>query len=521
MLPRRLPRLPLTTPPLRSLSTPTPTPARPATIRSALLAMSSGRLTSASLTRSCLDAAHASRALNAFVTLTPDTAEAEARASDERRARGLPPRALEGVPVAVKDNFCTRGVRTTAGSRMLESFVPPHDATVVERLREAGAVLVGKTNMDEFSMGSGSTTSAFGPVVSPLGEGRVPGGSSGGSAAAVAAGACLAALGSDTGGSIRLPAAYCGLAGLKPTYGLVSRYGLVAYASSLDAPSVVAGTASCAYAVLRALAGTCERDATSRRGLRPLPAPDDADAPGRLDGVRVGVPAEFGPEELPAEARDAWEAGAARMEAAGAEIVRGVSLPAVRAALPAYYILASAEAMSNLARYDGIEYGRSAAATDADLDAAESLHALLSASRGEGFGPEVRRRILLGSFVTSSRAYSSYVEKAQRVRRLVADQFAAALGPGGAVDLLLTPTATSTAPTVRALAEAYEADPVGAYLNDVMTVPANLAGVPALSVRAAESASDPGMPLGLQLMAAPLGEALLSRAGRVLEVVDR
>ncbi len=443
-----------------------------------------------------LDRARAAQpALNAWITLTPERALAAAAAADQRLAGGATV-ALTGIPFAHKDLFCTRGIRTTCASRILESFVPPYDATVAERLDSAGAVLVAKSNMDEFAMGSSNEHSHFGAVGNPWNPARVPGGSSGGSAALVAAGVVPYATGTDTGGSVRQPAAFCGITGLKPTYGRVSRYGIVAYASSLDQAGVLArSTADCAQ-VLAAIAGHDPRDATSAT----VEVPDylaALDAGAR--GLRIGVVREFygtGVEDGVAQAtRDALAA----LERAGATLV-DVSLPALAHSIPAYYVLAPAEASSNLARYDGVRYGHRAAAP-ADLED------LYSRTRDEGFGAEVKRRILTGTYVLSAGYYDAYYLRAQRVRRLIADEFARAFT---GVDLLAGPTA----PTVAFARGAKEHDPLAMYAADVNTVAVNLAGLPAISLPAGLSDA---LPVGLQLIAPAFAEPRLLAAGHALQ----
>ena len=436
--------------------------------------------------------------LHAFLHVDADRARAEAAAWDARFARGvpgdgLPP--LAGVPVAVKDNMCTRGVPTTCASRILEGWRPPYDATVVTRLREAGAIIVGKTNLDEFAMGSSTENSAFGPTRNPWDRTRVPGGSSGGSAAAVADGFVPLALGSDTGGSIRLPAGFCGVVGLKPTYGRVSRYGLVAFASSLDQIGPFAcDVADCAL-LLRIVAGHDPRDSTSAN----VPVPDYLAALVQgAGGIRLGVPDEaFGPGVEPAVAsavRQALEVFTAQ----GLQVER-ISLPTIDAALPAYYLIAPAEASSNLARYDGVQYGLRVASDD--------LHQMYAETRQRGFGAEVKRRIMLGTYALSAGYYEAYYLKAQRVRTLVARDFERAFSQ---VDVVAMPVA----PTLPfALGERAE-DPLQMYLSDIFTIPVNLAGLPGLAL---PCGFHNGLPIGMQLVGRAFEEATLLRAAHAYE----
>ena len=443
----------------------------------------------------------ARRSLNAFITETPERALADAEASDARRAQGGPLGPLDGVPVAIKDVFCTEGVATTAGSRILEGFVPPYESAVTARLRAAGAVVLGKTNMDEFAMGSSNETSWFGAARNPWsrrGDDRplVPGGSSGGSAAAVAGGLCAAAAGTDTGGSIRQPAAFCGVVGMKPTYGRCSRRGIVAFASSLDQAGPIARSVRDAAIVLGGMAGFDPGDSTSAD----VPAPDfEAALDGGVKGLKIGVPAEYAVEGMNLEIAALWERGREWLAAAGAEPV-DIRLPHTRFALPAYYIVAPAEASSNLARYDGVRYGLRENAAD--------VAGLYAKTRAAGFGAEVRRRILIGTYVLSTGYYDAYYLKAQKVRTLIAGDFAAAFED---CDAILTPTTPGPA---FAMGEKSD-DPVAMYLNDVLTVPASLAGLPAISVPAASTGD--GLPLGLQLIGRAFDETTLFRAAQALE----
>jgi aspartyl-tRNA(Asn)/glutamyl-tRNA(Gln) amidotransferase subunit A len=440
------------------------------------------------------------RPLNAFITETPERALDMAAASDERLAKGEA-RPLDGIPIAVKDLFCTKGVLTTAASHILDGFRPPYESTVTEKLWAAGGVMLGKTNLDEFAMGSSNITSHYGPVANPWrkpGDNRplVPGGSSGGSAAAVAAHAALAATGTDTGGSIRQPASYCGIVGLKPTYGRCSRWGVVAYASSLDHPGPIARTVRDAAIMLGAMAGHDPKDSTSA----PVPVPDyEAALTGDIRGLRVGIPKEYRADGMPGEIEALWQQGARWLRDAGAEPVE-ISLPMTRYALAAYYIIAPAEASSNLARYDGVRFGLRVPG--------DSLGDMYELTRAAGFGAEVRRRILIGTYVLSAGYYDAYYLKAQRVRTLIARDFAAAFER---VDCLLAPTAPSAAFAIGDQSD----DPVAMYLNDMFTVPANLAGLPALSVPAGLSAD--GLPLGLQLIGRAFDEAMVLRVGDAIE----
>ena len=444
------------------------------------------------------------RPLNAFITETPERALDMAAAADERLGRGEG-RALDGIPIAVKDLFCTRDVLTTAASHILDGFTPPYELTVTEKLWNAGAVMLGKTNLDEFAMGSSNTTSHYGPVENPWrrpGDNRplVPGGSSGGSAAAVAARAALGATGTDTGGSIRQPASFCGIVGLKPTYGRCSRWGVVAYASSLDTPGPMARTVRDAAILLDAMAGHDPRDSTSA----PLPVPDyEAALTGDVRGLKIGIPREYRVDGMPGEIETLWQQGIAWLRDSGAEPVE-ISLPTTKYALPAYYIIAPAEASSNLARYDGVRFGLRVPG--------DSLDDMYEMTRAAGFGAEVRRRVLVGTYVLSAGYYDAYYLKAQRVRTLIARDFAAAFER---VDCLLTPTAPSAAFAIGD----NSGDPIAMYLNDVFTVPVNLAGLPAISVPAGLSGE--GLPLGLQVIGRAFDEETVLRVGEVLERAAR
>ena len=437
------------------------------------------------------------RGLNATLHWTNDLLTAESKRVDALRAAGgaLP---LAGVPIALKDNIVTTDAPTTCGSRILGDYRSPYDATVVTRLRAAGALIAAKTNLDEFAMGSSTEHSAFGRVLHPTDPARVPGGSSGGSAALVAAGVVPAALGSETGGSVRQPASFCGVVGVKPTYGRVSRFGLVAFGSSLDCISVFGRTVDDAARVLATIAGLDPRDATTVDRPPLLVEP----VPASLAGMRIGLPAEYFPADLDPGVRAGVERAAERLRALGAVLVP-VSLPHTAFAVPTYYVLAPAEAASNLARFDGVRYGARR------IGAAGDLPALYRATRGEGFGPEVRRRILVGTYVLSAGYYSAYYRKAQQVRNLIAADFASAFLPGG-VDLLLTPTT----PTTAFRAGEKTADPVSMYLADIFVSAVSLAGLPALSLPAGLS---DGLPVGAQLIAPAFGEARMLAVAAALE----
>jgi len=443
-----------------------------------------------------LEAAESS--LNVYVEVTADRAREEATRIDEARASGEALGPLAGLPLAIKDNLCTQGVRTTCSSRMLETFVPPYEATVTERLWKAGGILVGKTNLDEFAMGGSTETSAFGPTLNPWNTDHVPGGSSGGSAAAVASGSCLASLGSDTGGSIRQPASFCGVVGLKPTYGRVSRWGLVAFASSLDQVGPFASSVADAAELLQVIAGPDPRDSTCLKA----DVPDYAAALEQpIKGLKVGIIREcLEAEGLDPEVKASVQASAAQLEALGAELV-DVSCPRFNDGIATYYVIAPSEASANLARYDGVKYGFRA-------EDAESLAAMTSRSRAEGFGAEVQRRILIGTYALSAGYVDAYYKKAQQVRTLIRRDFDAAFQQ---VDVLLTPTAPSTAFKTGAHAD----DPLAMYLADLLTIPVNLAGLPAISVPCGFSQA--GLPIGVQLIGNVLEEARLLQVAHQYE----
>lgn len=460
-------------------------------------AVRAGELSAEDAVRGALARADAAKKLNAFITLLPEAVE-KARALDARRKAGetLPP--LSGVPVAVKDNICTKGVRTTAGSRSLESFIPPYNATVVDRLEAAGAVIIGKTNLDEFGMGSSSENSAYGPVRNPHNLEYVPGGSSGGSAAAVAAGIVPLALGTDTGGSVRQPASFTGVLGFKPTYGALSRYGVIAFASSLEQVGVLARNTRDLKFALSVIFGHDPCDATS---LPTAPELTDALKAGDLTGVRIGKVTELCGEGNSAGVLEALARTEKPLRDLGAEIGE-VSLPHAPHGVAAYYLVAPAEASSNLARFDGMVYSRRSG--EDRLGQAE----VMMRSRGESFGPEVRRRILTGTYALSAGYYDAYYGKALKVRRLIANDMAHAFDD---YDLLLTPTA----PTAAYRFGANVNDPLAMYLGDVDTVLANLAGVPAISVPA--GAAEDGLPCGVQFLAPALGDARVLRVAGALE----
>ena len=462
-------------------------------------ALDSGEIGSEELTRACLERIEDRNPdLNAFLTVCGDEALEQARRADADQGKGGP---LAGIPIAHKDIFCTRGVRTTAGSKILENFVPPYDATVVERLALAGAVLIGKTNMDEFAMGSSNETSFAGPVRNPWDRSRSPGGSSGGSAAAVAAGLVPAATGTDTGGSVRQPAALCGITGLRPSYGRVSRYGMIAFASSLDQAGSLTRTVEDAALLLDSMAGHDPRDSTcaerecedysgALRGLNGRP----------LTGVRVGIVREFIGEGLESRCAQAFSDSMNTLESLGAKISE-VSLPRLPLSVPVYYVVAPAECSSNLSRFDGVRFGLR-------VEGAGDMEELYTMTRRTGFGEEVRRRILVGGWVLSKGYFDAYYLQAQRVRRLLAADFTRAFE---SVDLLAGPTTPAPA---FALGEKTD-DPILMYLNDIYTIGASLAGIPCISI---PGGSVDGLPVGLQLMGRPFAEADVLRAGHAYQL---
>ena len=464
-------------------------------------ALANKEVSSTELTDAYLQAMEASANLNCYVTTTADKARAMAGEADARLASGnaLP---LDGIPLGIKDLFCTQGVLTTAGSHILDGFKPEYESTVTGNLWRDGAVMLGKLNMDEFAMGSANVTSYYGPVESPWkrkdgGNARlVPGGSSGGSASAVAARLAVAATGTDTGGSIRQPGSFCGIVGMKPTYGRCSRWGVVAFASSLDQAGPLTRTVRDAAIMLKSMAGHDPKDSTSAD----LAVPDfEAALTGDVRGMRIGIPKEYRIDGMPGEIETLWTRGIEMMRDAGAEIV-DISLPHTKYALPTYYIIAPAEASSNLARYDGVRYGLRVEG--------DTLDEMYAKTRGEGFGPEVKRRVMIGTYVLSAGYYDAYYLKAQRVRALIKRDFDQAFE---SVDTILTPTAPSDA---FAIGE-NDDDPIKMYLNDVFTVPASLTGLPGISVPV--GLSDRGLPLGLQLIGKLFDEESVFRAAGALE----
>ena len=457
-------------------------------------------ISSTELTRHCLDRVAQYSDLNAFITVDESRAMSAAAAADAQLAggeHGL----LTGVPIAHKDIFCTKGVLTTCGSKMLENFVSPYDATVVERFDQAGSVIVGKTNMDEFAMGSSNETSFFGSVKNPWDPDRVPGGSSGGSAAAVAACLVAGATGTDTGGSIRQPAAFCGLTGLKPSYGRVSRYGMIAFASSLDQAGPIARSAEDAALMLQCMAGFDPLDSTSMNA----PTPDLATLLGtEVRGLKLGLPKEFFDESVDGQVLEKVRDALAVFERLGATLV-DVSLPNSAAGIPCYYVIAPAEASSNLSRFDGVRFGHRSQHADELLDLYEN-------SRAEGFGEEVKRRILIGTYALSAGYYDAYYLKAQKIRRVIAQDFASAFEQ---CDVIVGPTSPTTAFPIGAKTQ----DPVAMYLNDIFTNTVNLAGLPGLSVPCGFDAA--GLPVGLQLIGKFMDEAsLLSAAHQLQQETD-
>ncbi len=458
--------------------------------------------TALELTDAHLKAMEEARVLNAYVLETPDQARAMARRADEAIAKneGGP---LSGIPLGVKDLFATEGVRTTACSKILDDFRPPYESTVTAQLWRDGAVMLGKLNNDEFAMGSSNETSCFGPVINPWRRAGtdtrlIPGGSSGGSAAAVAAGLCLGATGTDTGGSIRQPAAFTGIVGIKPTYGRCSRWGIVAFASSLDQAGPFARTVRDSAILLRSMAGHDAKDTTSVD----RPVPDYEAALGRsVKGMKIGIPKEYRIDGMPAEIERLWAQGAEWLKAAGAELVE-ISLPHTKYALPTYYIVAPAEASSNLARYDGVRYGMRVPG--------DNIVEMYENTRAAGFGPEVRRRVMIGTYVLSAGYYDAYYLRAQKVRTLIRQDFEKVFADG--VQAILTP-ATPTA--AFGIGEKTGADPVEMYLNDVFTVTVNMAGLPGIAVPAGKDGQ--GLPLGLQLIGRPFEEETLFSLGEVVE----
>jgi len=474
---------------------------KPKTLADLRAEIAAGTTTAADLATSYYDRiAAVNPHLNVYLSLTKERALAQAEHVDGLARKGDPLPPLAGIPVGIKDVLVLRGAPATAGSKILQGYRPPYDATVVEKLEAAGAVLLGKLNCDEFAMGSSNENSAYGPVRNPVDTERVPGGSSGASAAAVAANLAVATLGSDTGGSIRQPASFCGVVGVLPTYGRVSRYGLIAFASSLDRVGPFAGNVRDAATLLHVIAGSDPKDATSSTA----PVPDyaaESDRP--ADGLRIGVPAEYFGEGLDPQVRAAVEKGIEALKAAGCS-VKPVNLPLTRYAIPVYYLVATAEASANLARFDGVRYGHRSAAP-------ANLNAMYSHSRDEGFGAEVKRRIMLGTYALSAGYYDAYYLKAQQVRRLLAEEFLRAFAE---VDAIVTPTA----PTAAFKLGEKTGDPLAMYLADIYTVTASLAGICGVTVPCGATAA--GLPVGMQVLAAHLNESTAFRVARAVEAAQ-
>ena len=466
-------------------------------------ALRAKQVTSVELTEACLSAIEGADALGAFVHKTPELALDLARAADKHLASGDAPD-MCGLPIGIKDLFCTKGVPSQAASRILEGFKPEYESTVSQKLRDSGAVMLGKLNMDEFAMGSSNETSIYGDVLNPwkLGEQALtPGGSSGGSAAAVAADLCLAATGTDTGGSIRQPAAFTGTVGIKPTYGRCSRWGIVSFASSLDQAGPMTKTVRDAAIMLEAMSGHDPKDSTSAD----LAVPNfEAMLNGDIRGKKIGIPREYRMDGMPDEIEALWQQGQDMLKSAGAEII-DISLPHTQYALPSYYVIAPAEASSNLARYDGVRFGHRAA-----LAAGDGITEMYEKTRAEGFGPEVQRRIMVGTYVLSAGFYDAYYNRARKVRALIKKDFDDVFATG--IDSILTPTTPSAAFALGGMADA---DPLEMYLNDVFTVTVNLAGLPGISVPA--GLDKQGLPLGLQLIGRPWEEADLLNSAYALE----
>ena len=454
--------------------------------------LKSKEISSLELTNSCLSAIDEADALGAFVHKTPELATEQAKRADERLKKENAPD-LCGIPLGIKDLFCTKGVQSQAASRILENFKPEYESTVSQNLLNNGTVMLGKLNMDEFAMGSSNETSIYGNAINPWkidDRGLTPGGSSGGSAAAVAADLCLAATGTDTGGSIRQPAAFTGIVGVKPTYGRCSRWGIIAFASSLDQAGPMTKTVRDGAIMLEAMAGNDPKDSTSAN----IEVPNfEAMLTGDIKGKRIGIPKEYRLDAMPSEIEKLWSDGTEMLRQAGAKI-ENISLPHTKYALPAYYVIAPAEASSNLARYDGVRYGRRAT-----LSSGDGINEMYEKTRAEGFGPEVKRRVMIGTYVLSAGFYDAYYNRARRVRALIKRDFDEVFADG--VDAILTPTTPSAA---FGLGEMSDADPVQMYLNDVFTVTVNLAGLPGVSVPAGVDKS--GLPLGLQIIGRPWEE---------------
>ena len=473
------------------------------TIEAARDALKKGEISAVDLTMSCLTAIDAGDTLNAFVHKTPELALEQARAADARLTAGDAP-SMCGIPLGIKDLFAVKGVPTQAASNILKGFKPEYESTVTTKLWGAGAVMLGKLNMDEFAMGSSNESSCYGPAVNPWKVDdvkRTPGGSSGGSAAAVAADLCIAATGTDTGGSIRQPASFCGITGIKPTYGRVSRWGIVAYASSLDQAGPMTKSVRDAAIMLQAMAGHDPKDSTSAD----IAVPDfEAALTGDIRGKKIGIPREYRLDGMPAEVAGLWDKGMDMLRDAGAEIV-DISLPHTKYALPAYYVIAPAEASSNLARYDGVRYGHRA-----KLQAGDGITEMYEKTRAEGFGPETQRRIMAGTYVLSAGFYDAYYNRARKVRALIKRDFENAFADG--IDAILAPTSPSSA---FGIGEKGTADPVEMYLMDVFTVTLNLAGLPGVAVPVGLDSK--GLPMGLQLIGKPWDEGNLLNHAYVLE----
>ncbi|HRK97408.1 MAG: Asp-tRNA(Asn)/Glu-tRNA(Gln) amidotransferase subunit GatA [Alphaproteobacteria bacterium] len=471
------------------------------TITQALTGLKNKDFSATELVKDHIAQMESCRNLNAMITELPEQALASAAQSDARIAKGEM-RPLEGIPIAMKDLFCTKDIRTTAASHILGNFIPPYESTVSQKLIDAGTISVGKTNLDEFAMGGSNTTSYYGAVESPWkskthpDKKLVPGGSSGGSAAAVSSGMAMAATGTDTGGSTRQPASFCGIVGVKPTYGRCSRWGIIAFASSLDQAGAFARNVEDSALMIKAMAGHDAKDSTSaNKDVPNFSALMKQD----IKGLRIGIPKEYRVDGMPQDIIDIWEKGAAMLKAAGAEII-DISLPHTKYAVPTYYIVAPAEASSNLARYDGVRYGLRVEGKD--------LQDMYEQTRAEGFGAEVKRRIMIGTYCLSAGYYDAYYTKAQKIRRLISNDFAAAFEK---CDAILTPTAPSSAFAIGENSD----DPIKMYLGDVFTIPASLAGLPGISVPAA--LDDQGLPLGLQIIGRAWDEATMFRTAFALE----
>ena len=479
------------------------------TIADARDALRKGDMNAVELTESYLSAIEQADALNAYSAKTPEIALEQARAADARIKAGDAPD-MCGIPLGIKDLFCTKGVQTQAASHILDGFKPEYESTITQQLFDAGAVMLGKLNMDEFAMGSSNETSYYGPVVSPWRRDGsdadlTPGGSSGGSAAAVSADLCLGATGTDTGGSIRQPAAFTGIVGVKPTYGRCSRWGVVAFASSLDQAGPMVKTVRDSAIMLQAMAGHDPKDSTSAD----LPVPDfEAALTGDIRGKKIGIPKEYRLDGMPDEIETLWQEGAQMLRDAGAEIV-DISLPHTKYALPAYYVIAPAEASSNLSRYDGVKYGHRA-----KIKAGEGITEMYERTRAEGFGDEVQRRVMIGAYVLSAGFYDAYYIRAQKVRTLIRQDFEKVFAEG--IDEILTPATPSAA---FGLGEMADADPIKMYLNDVFTVTVNLAGLPGVSVPA--GLDKQGLPLGLQLIGQPWKEGDMLNTAYVIEQASK